>query len=95
MLSVLVALVVMSADITLAYSLRDFTEDVTKTILPFVGVLFLMIAFPIGMGLAWNHVPGMGKIGLAVAMVLLEISLPMALPSGIGKNYRDLWNKIF
>lgn len=87
------ALCVICVDFVAAYSLSEFGSDVAKTILPFVGVLFVMIAFPIGVGFAWKYTPGMGKIGMAVAVVLIEIVAPMALPL-IGDDYRALWSDL-
>ena len=87
-------LCVISMDQSMAYSFKDLGSDLAKKILPFVGVLFCMIAFPMGIGFAWKYTPGMGKIGLMIAVIILEISLPMALPFDIGKNYRAMWGDL-
>jgi hypothetical protein len=87
-------LCITQADLCFAYSFKELGSDLAKKILPFVAVLFCMIAFPIGIGFAWKHTPGVGKIGLMIALICLEISLPMALPFDIGKNYRQMWGDL-
>lgn len=87
------ALCVLCVDFVSAYTIAEFGSDIMNTILPAIGILFVMIAFPIGVGFAWKYTPGPGKIGMLVAIVLIEIAAPMGLP-WLGDDYRDLWSKL-
>jgi hypothetical protein len=76
--------------ILLFISTGGFLEQALREIMPFIGILFLMIAYPVGLKYVWNALPSRWyRAGLILSAIGLELTLPMALPYDVGKNYRE------
>jgi len=95
-LSIASLLVTLSMGQASAFSFTSALESAFKSVLPFLGLLCMLFLVPVFGSLAMRMI-GQGryllKAGIVIAVIGLEIVIPMGMPYGVGANYRDFWDK--